>query len=264
MTMLHKAMQGKITIRIRLGPGSADQSDQAFEADTLIGSLITYCKQDFRLPEQDNGEMIRYALYREQGAAKVKLDKGQSLRILRIQAYDVLYLADERRIWWQSSGTEPLRNGSKSPRPPQPTPPPSNTRPPISSPLPQTPPRPVSSIPCSIELAPGCVRTVPEVGLIINREYLLQQLPKSVSTRERALILMGLQSRLEMVSRDSEGHCALVYRQGWYLLARHTVYIGSNKYNNSEALPLEQTVTLLLGSNGWPITIRLHSTQITP
>ena len=57
--MLHKAMQGKITIRIRLGPGSADQSDQAFEADTLIGSLITYCKQDFRLPEQDNGEMIR-------------------------------------------------------------------------------------------------------------------------------------------------------------------------------------------------------------
>ena len=263
MTMLHKAMQGKITIRIRLGPSAAEQRDQAFEADTLIGNLITYCKQDYRLPEQDtSGEMIRYALYREQGVAKEKLDKGQSLRILRIQAGDVLCLADERRIWWQSpGGTEPLRNG-KGPRPPQPPPPRANNHPPISPPPP--PPRLVSSIPCSIELAPGCVRTVPEVGLIVNREYLIQQLPKSVSTRERALILMGLQSRLETVSRDPEGHCTLLYRQGWYLLARHTVYIGSNKHNNSEALPLEQTVTLLLGSNGWPITIRLHSTQITP
>ena len=254
-----------IPIRIRLGPSAADQKDKVFEADTLIGDVITYCKKDFGLPPQNktSGEMIRYALYREQGSVKVKIDKDRSLRMLRIHAYEVLYLADECHIWWQGAlpsrpgpATEPLVGGVPRLRPPSEviTPKP----PPISTPLPVS-----GSTPCSIELAPGCVRHVPESGQIINRDYLIQQLPMSVSARERGMVLMGMQSRLESVSRDTQGHCSLTYRQGWYLLAHHTVYIGSNKHSNSEALPLEQTVTLLLGRNGWPITIRLHSTLIT-
>ncbi|MEI7644717.1 MAG: hypothetical protein WCJ55_10595 [Chloroflexales bacterium] len=168
----------EITIRIRLGPSAADQRDKVFEADTLIGDLITYCKKDFRLPEQDtSGEMIRYMLYREQSGAKAKLDKARSLRMLRVQSYEVLYLADERRTWWQGSaapsgfraqtgpGTEPL-GGVRRPVSevlPGPVAPP----PPVSG-----PPRPIGSIPCSIELAPGCVRQVAETGQVINRDYL--------------------------------------------------------------------------------------------
>lgn len=252
----------EIPIRIFLGPSAADERAKVFEADTLIGDLITYCKKDFRLPVQDtSGEMIRYMLYREQSGAKAKLDTGRSLRMLRIQRFEVLYLADERRIWWHGSslGTEPLKIKVPHPAPPSPAPSP---RPLTGTSSPTSQPRPAG--PCSVELAPGCVRQVPEMGLIVNRDYLIQQLPKSVSARERALILMGLQSRLEAVSRDTQGHCALVYRQGWYLLAQHTIYIGSNKHSHGEAVPLEQTVTMLLGRDGWPITIRLHSTLISP
>ena len=65
------------------------------------------------------------------------------------------------------------------------------------------------------------------------KAFAIQQLPISVSARERALVLIGLKSRLEAVSRDIQGHCTLVYRQGWYLLAHHTVYIGSNRHSPS-------------------------------
>ncbi|NTV65374.1 MAG: hypothetical protein HGA65_17830 [Oscillochloris sp.] len=240
-----------------------------FNVDTLISDLITYCKRDLRLPEQDStGEMIRYAFYRKQGVGMEKLNQSHSLRILRIKKHEDLFLANEGRIWWQGApsslhtpppvgpGTEPL-----NPHPPvtvRPPPPANPPKPPI--PPPSTYPVPSS---CSVELAPNCVFQVPEIGLKINREYLIQNLPMSVSARERALVLVGMQSRLEAVSRSTEGHCMLIYRQHWYLVANHTIYIGSNKHSHGEALPLEQTVTILLGRAGWPITIRLHSTVIT-
>lgn len=238
----------EIEIQVHFGPSAADLRRQKFSADTLISDLITFCKRDFRLPEQRAGMMIRYGFYRKQGADRVKLDPNLSLRFLRIAPHEDLYLADEGRLWWQATGpvTAPLLPRDQSEAGPPPPPP---------------PPPPVSA--CSVELAPGCVIQVPEAGLKINRDYLIQHLPMSVSARERALVLIGATSRLEAVSRDLEGHCVLVYRQHWYLIANHTIYIGSSKYSHGEALPLEQTITILLGRAGWPITIRLHSTLIT-
>ncbi|WP_124681988.1 hypothetical protein [Candidatus Viridilinea mediisalina] len=210
--------------------------------------------------------MIRYQLYRESEGKKVPVDPKKSLRDLRFQAYQELFLTDACHPWWQGTtsqptttsqskapGTAPLRGPATSKRVTTATTP---------NPSPSSRPLPSFS-PCSIELAPGCVRQIGETGVVINRDYLLRELPKSVSTLERTLMWMRQESRLLAVSRSDNGHCSIVWKQSWYLMAHHPVYISGTKYSRNEAIQIEETVTLLLGRDGWPITIRLHSTSIT-
>lgn len=258
-----------IAIHLHIGPTSADQHALEVPAERPLGDLITGWKKDYHLAEQDRqGEMIRYALYRELKGAKVQVDLAQSLRSLRFQAHQILYLTNARHLWWPS-------NPSLSPSPAKETAPLnpkrlSNHQTALSSPAPTpvgapiyTAPRPTLLTPCSLELAPGCVRQIGEAGVVINREYLLQELPPSVRTRERALVLIGLASRLSAVSRGNPGHCSLLWRQSWYLIAHSSLYIGSTRHSHNEAIQVDQTVTVLLGREGWPLTIRLHSTIIS-
>ena len=258
-------MQNKLPILISLSDAAADQREQLVAPDTTIADLIIYCKKEYRLPEQDrDGEMVRYALYRKQGNAHAVLDKKRTLRTLRIQPYEVLYLASERQPWWQANAarpsgrTAPLRPKSVGNLPPVPP----ATEPPASSPRAE-PALVDRNRSCSIELAPGCVRSVPGEGLIINRTYLLQQLPTSVAMREKGLVMFGMNSRLQAVSNHDQGHCAIKWNNGWYLHAYRPVYISGHKYDRCEALALDQTTTLVLGRDGWPLTVRLSSTAFT-
>ncbi|MBP1467298.1 hypothetical protein EYB53_016415 [Candidatus Chloroploca sp. M-50] len=238
----------EIKIRLRLGPSSADQRELNISDEKIVGDLITYWKKDYRLAEQDaQGELIPYALYRDHGSHKERIDPKRTLRSLRMQAFEELYLADTRQPWCQ--GQKPTTQPLKEPKTSNPVPPPD----PITRP---------AFGPCSIEIAPGCVHQIGEKGLVLNREYLLKELPKSVVARERALTMLGIESRLGAVSRGEPGHCSIIWRQNWYLIAHHQIYISGTKYTRNEAVQINQTTTLLLGREGWPITIRLHSTII--
>jgi hypothetical protein len=248
-------------IILHLGPTSVDQHELVVPAHVPLIDLMIGWKKDYRLPEQDQqGELIRYVVYRGRGSEKVQLDLQSSLRRQHISEFEALYLSDERRIWWANSAAPPpAPSGNPAPRQTEPL-----SRGKRKEPSPSE--RSTAStvlLPCSVELAPNCVRQVPETGLVINREYLLATLPKSVVALEHGLNLIGRTSRLLAVSRGEPGHCSIVRQQNWYLVAHNTVYIGSAKYRRNEALPLDQTVTVLLGREGWPITIRLHSTAIS-
>jgi hypothetical protein len=265
-------MQNNLPILIRLSDAAADQREQLVSPDITIADLIIYCKKDYCLPEQDcDGEMVRYALYRKQGNARAILDKNRTLRTLRIQPYEVLYLASERHPWWQSNAarpsgrTAPLRPKSPGNQPPPPVV--AAPAPPIAAtPAPASRAEPASadrSRSCSIELSPGCIRPVPGEGLIINRTYLLQQLPNSVAMREKGLVMFGMNSRLQAVSNQDQGHCVIKWNNGWYLHAYRPVYVSGQKYDRGEAFALDQTTTLILGRDGWPLTVRLSSTVFT-
>lgn len=263
---------GDITICLYIGPSSSDLRELVVSAERPLGDLIIDWKKVYQLAEQDQqGEMIRYELYRDVKGRKERVDPKLSLRNLRFQPHQELYLVDAQHPWCLAGmplpsrvtyqpGTEPLRGPAtrSSPEPP---------RPPIAQPVGRPAPPPLASsfmiTPCSIEIAPNCVRQIGESGVVINREYLLQELPPSVLTRERALVLIGLASRLSAVSRSHPGHCSLLWRQSWYLIAHSSLYIGSAKYSCNEAIQVDQTVTVLLGREGWPVTIRLHSTSIS-
>ncbi len=260
-----------IAVRLRLGASSTDQHDLVVSAEMPIGDLITSWKKDYRLSETDRqGEMIRYVLYYDRGAEQVRADLERSLRQLRVPAFVVLYLGDERQLWWQNGPASSTTSGSAKPgtaplnplrNGPRPTPASASSGLPTAQPAP--PIATAAVIPCSIELAPGCVRSITASGVVINRDYLLRELPQSICTRERALGMVGIASRLMAVSRSETGHCSLIWRQSWYLIAHSPVYLGATRYNHNEAVPIDQTMTILLGRNGWPITIRLHSTGIT-
>lgn len=239
-------MAYEIRIEICWGASSAERKERLERLDTLVSDLINSCKKDYGLPGEREGEMIRYALYRGQSFEKERLDRGRTLRTLRIQNGEVLYIAPDGVPWWKVH-TDP-------PTTPSQTPP--ETRAPAPSPVEQRP------IPCTIELAPGCVQPIGEAGLIINREYLMRTLPASVMALERARNLLNFASRLQSVSRSERGHCFIGWRQGWYLYAYEPVYIGGVKYSRGEAIALEQTTTLLLGREGWPVTVRLNSMSI--
>lgn len=241
----------EITLIIHTGPHAADRREQVIALDTLIGDLITYCRKDYRLQEQDaRGELIEYGLFLERGGQRVRLDPQRSLRSLRLPNYPVLYLSDVTRVWWPMGSTAPLT---------PPEPPPTNTKP-IGSQPPISVPEPRPTV--SVELAAGCSHPVPENGLIITRKFLLSTLPRVIVAREQARQLIGLESALQAVSRRAEGHCAILWARGWYLHAYRPIYLqeGATKLDHGETLPLDQTTRVVLGRNGWPITIRLSST----
>ncbi len=259
-------MHNNLPILIRLSDAAADQREQLVSPDITIADLIIYCKKDYHLPEQDrDGEMVRYALYRKQGNTRAILEKSRTLRTLRIQPYEVLYLSSERHPWWQANAarpsgrTAPLR---AKPAGNQSAPPPPVESAPVTAPRVE-PPTVDRSRSCSIELAPGCIRPVPGEGLMINRTYLLQQLPASVAMREKGLVMFGMNSRLQAVSNNEQGHCVIKWNNGWYLHAYRPVYINGQKYDRGEALALDQTTTLVLGRDGWTLTVRLSSTIFT-
>lgn len=255
-----------ITIRLYIGPSSSDLRELIVPTERPLGDLIIDWKKVYHLAEQDSqGEMIRYQLYRESEGKKVSVDPKKSLRDLRFQAYQELFLTDARHPWWQGANPQPSTTSQAKPPGTAPLRGPATSKHPTATTAPNPISRPLPSFsPCSIELAPGCVRQIGETGVVINRDYLLHELPKSVSTLERTLMWMRQESRLLAVSRSEKGHCSIVWKQSWYLMAHHPIYISGNKYSRNEAIQIEETVTLLLGRDGWPITLRLHSTSIIP
>lgn len=255
-----------ITIIIYTGPRAGDRQVQLVPLDVPIVDLLTNFRKDFRLPEQDaRGNLITYGLFIERDGQRVRLDQQRTLRSLRLQSHADLYIADVAHLWWPLAVTDRLRPlDGQRPQPPQPVQPlqqPPPVKPPLQSPPPLAEPQPAV---CIVELAQGCSRTVSENRLVITRRYLLDNLPKSIVAREQARTLIGLDSALQAVSNRQDGHCALIWARGWYLHAFRPVYLqdGQVKLDGGETFPLEQTTRLILGRQGWPITVRLSSTML--
>lgn len=218
------------TITIEIHLGSAQRQTRSEDVELRVGDLINRCKLYYALPEQDGGELIRYGLYHGPGAERRPLPPANSLREARVQNGDELYLSRQDRPWW------------RAPEPAQPELPPADERP----------------APCQVELAQGCTFLVPpEAGVAINRDFLFRHLPQPTVARERRRAFLGLPSRLEYVSKSERGHCRLAWGQGWWLSAHKTIYIAGARHDSGARILIARATTLLLGRDGWPITIRV-------
>ncbi len=253
----------KVTLFIHTGPRASDQHQVPdVSTSTLLGDLMTGWRKDYGLREQDaQGNLIQYGLFMHREGRTVRLDTSRTLRTLRVTAFATLYLSDVKHLWIPLPSTDQLRPPLVPPiSPPIPPPVPPNL-PPIPPPVPQNSP-PIPPM-CTVELAPGCSRSIADGELQITRSYLLDALPRNIAIREKARMVLGFSSPLQAVSMREGGHCAIRWARGWYLHAFKPVFLGEQKLDHGEALLLEQTTTLVIGREGWPITIRLSSTLFT-
>jgi hypothetical protein len=220
-----------ITIELHRGPGQRHTRSE--DNDLLVSDLISRCREGYSLPEHEGGHRIGYRICHDAGQGRRPLPADKSLRELHIRPGDSLYLERDDAA---EIGVAPLH----APRA-------------TDSIIATAPPSP-----CQIELAPGCsVSVSPTDGLVLNRDSLLKLFPPTLAAAQQARLLLNLPSPLQYVSRSEAGHCRLTWSGGWYLIARRPVHIGSQIYDRDTAVLLEQTTTALLGSRGWPITIRI-------
>lgn len=226
--------------------GHAQSEARTADTDTVVRDLVNDCVRAFSLPKKDRaGTMTIYGLYRGEGNFKEQLDPRRTLRELRVQRGDRLYLAPENAHWWLGPAAPALAGMAEEQRHP------------LSQPASTPGPAPSAGTTCTVELAPSCWWAVPESGLVINRAFLLAHLPRRVVALERARTLVGAPSRLEYVGRSPLGHCTLARGQGWQLVALQPVYIGGVIHSGGETVVIEQTMTVLLGRAGWPLTMRV-------
>lgn len=114
---------------------------------------------------------------------------------------------------------------------------------------------------CEVEVFPSCLISVPKNGLILSRSFILKQLPKHIADEERKIYRERRDSPLSRVSRDR--HCAILFDNGWRLHCHNLVSIDGAEWHKLRVYPLdhEGSRTIILGSEGWPVTIHISSRQ---
>jgi hypothetical protein len=99
--------------------------------------------------------------------------------------------------------------------------------------------------------------TVPPEGLYINRDYLIRNLPRHIVATEKTRRFIGLNSRLDRVSRKE--HCHIFCQGGvWILSAIGPTYINGRTIKGGTAVSLPRSTTIILGNDGWPVDIEIQ------
>jgi hypothetical protein len=166
-------------------------------------------------------ETVEYGLFRLVGASLQQLERRMPLRSLQLQPGEQFYFANVLNPWWS-----------------------------------------VTELYCEVEVLPGAPRiSVPTDGLVLGRSSILKQLPKHIADRERRIYREKRDSPLSRVSRDR--HCAILFDNGWRLHCHNIVSIDGAKWHKSTIYPLdhEGSRTIILGSEGWPVTIYISRRQ---
>jgi len=231
----------------------SDTSGATFNQDNsqLVGDVVENIeiRAGEQLPERDaNGDTIEYALFKDNNGHREPIHRKRTLNQAGIRNGDRLYLANRHAPWWEVNkkpGTTTLRRQRKAIVMP--------------SVLPQPAVQPDECL-FQLQLAPGCVITVSSTETLdLNRNYLLQKLPSSIVTREKARIFAGLNSRLNSVSREQ--HCQ-IFRQGdqWLLRAFRPTYIYTRTIDKGMTVTLATSTTIVLGREGWSIEVLFSST----
>lgn len=114
---------------------------------------------------------------------------------------------------------------------------------------------------CEVEVFPSYLISVPTDGLVLSRSSILKHLPKHIADEERRIYREKRTSPLSRVSRDR--HCAIVFNNGWHLHCHNIVSIDRVELQRSAIYPLdhEGSRTIILGSEGWPVTIHISRRQ---
>ncbi len=216
------------------------------ERGQTIGEVVQSLVVQLGLPEFDERRRrIEYGLYREYNGKKERIPDSQTLAQARVQA-QIVYIANVSSPWWQATtqdGAAPSLPGT--------------------SPLPRRP-LPVSSAPvspptyaCRLQLAPNCMVVVQGDHLELNRDYLSDRLPSTVVLAEKARVFSGYDSRLMHVSRAR--HCD-IFRQHdrWYVRAHKPTFVNGHVLDKGQISVIQPPgTTIVLGQDGWPITIEL-------
>ncbi|WP_172812330.1 FHA domain-containing protein [Chloroflexus islandicus] len=231
-----------ITIEIHYGPqlskeGSIERSTKISE---LINDLITKLNRPM-FNEKD--QKICYGLFYQDGT-RIPDDApiGEKVR-----SGAIVYFSDVNNLWFlspspQLPGTAPLKRK------------PSRTD---SEPPPPPPPPPTYG--CRLHLAHGVIHAVSYDKVTIHRQFLLNHLPSGERIRQDVQYRMTGDAPIMHVSRDP--HCEIV-RQGnqWYVRALQPVYVNGKRYDHGATLAVQPPqMTVVVGRNGWPITIELFS-----
>lgn len=93
---------------------------------------------------------------------------------------------------------------------------------------------------------------------MLNRRYLIDQLPPEIVEEQRNLHRKAEASPLNRVSRDS--HCEIVNRdKRWGIRSHKQIYVNGQKLPLNEEYLVDpgQIVILTLGNNGWNIKLRV-------
>lgn len=191
-----------------------------------------------QLPEQEHSERIVYALFRKdaEGGYEQLRNRHQTLKAARIVGGKELYFANPKQPWWEVQSIQPLPlsgNGEAV----------------LASSAGTT---------CDLLVGDGRVVQVAVTGVVINRAYLLQHLPRPMRLKEEARLFMGLPSRLMQVGRE---HHAEVWREDgrWFVRATRPMYVNGRFIDRGVTLPVNVSVKIVLGRDGWPIELRLSS-----
>ena len=225
-----------------------------FEEMQTVSRLTNFLVSRFRLPDTSSqGMRIEYGLFLDKQG--LPLDPGKTLRQAGIRTGSTVYLADKTAPWWYVSE---LRNSPKSlPETGQLPPPPEFVR----------SPKPVSSSICRMYLAPKSP-PIPVTGnkVVLNRQYLLQNLSSEIKLKEKLRRATYGESPLDYVSRTE--HCTIFrYNEQWYLKARRDTYVDNELISQGEVKLLDRPqITLVLGAHqrGWKITVEILSSESLP
>jgi hypothetical protein len=225
-----------------------------FEEMQTVSRLTNFLVSRFRLPDTSSqGMRIEYGLFLDKQG--LPLDPGKTLRQAGIRTGSTVYLADKTAPWWYVSE---LRN------PPEPE---TGQLPPPPNPDSYPKPRLVSSSVCRMYLVPKSP-PIPVTGnkVVLNRQYLLQNLSSEIKLKEKLRRAAYGESPLDYVSRTE--HCTIFrYNEQWYLKARRDTYVDNELISQGEVKLLDRPqITLVLGAHqrGWKITVEILSSESLP
>ncbi len=201
------------------GPGPHERETRMFRGDRPLGSQLDGVVLDLQIAGTLGGlPGAQMALFRRSRAGYTLLRRDQSPDELGLRSGEDLYLADELTPWME--------------QPASPTP---------------AGPAPAGGPTCRVTLAEGCVVTVAAPLVNIGRAWLLQHL-RAGGRDER-------DHRLRFVSRSC--HCELLrHGAGWAVHPEREIWLDDRPVTLGAVVPLPAGRTrLLLGANGWPLTI---------
>ncbi len=220
-----------------------------FEEMETVSRLTNFLVSRFRLPDISSQNMrIEYGLFLDKQGPP--LDPGKTLRQAGIRNGSTVYLADRMAPWWSVS--ESLPGTKQLPPPPKP---------------PYPKPGPVSSSVCRMYLAPKSP-PIPVIGnkVVLNRQYLLQNLSSEIKLKETLRRATYGESPLDYVSRTE--HCTIFrYNEQWYLKARRDTYVDNELISQGKVKLLDRPqITLVLGAHqrGWKITVEILPSESLP
>jgi serine/threonine protein kinase/MinD-like ATPase involved in chromosome partitioning or flagellar assembly len=108
---------------------------------------------------------------------------------------------------------------------------------------------------CLLQLTPGHVIDVNKDGIKLNRDFILQNLPKHRTLGEQARWSMGFDSPLSYVSRNP--HCE-IYAAGtqWMLRAYNPVVVNGRTLKDGATTDIASSTSVRLGgSKGWAFEV---------